>query len=96
MERVQLLTMVNAYLRPFPNYKEVPLVSIAILVRPELRVTFGSRLWLYWRPFHFHAIYHLYHGARTGSDVPGAVLALVGAGNGGIAWLHAVAPSLRR
>src|SRR5258708_25748404 len=51
MVRVQRLTMVNAYLRPFPNYEEVPLVSIAILVRPELRVTFG-------RPFLFHAIYH--------------------------------------
>ncbi len=31
--------MGNAYLQPFPNYDEVPLVSIAILVRSELRVT---------------------------------------------------------
>jgi len=51
MVRVQRFTLVNAYLRPFPNYDGVPLVSIAILVRPELRVTCGSRLWLCWRPF---------------------------------------------
>jgi hypothetical protein len=44
MVRAKRLTMVNAYLWPFPNYYGVPLVSIAILVRPELRVTFGSRL----------------------------------------------------
>ena len=34
----------NAYLQLFPNYDEVQLVSIAILLKPELRVTFGSRL----------------------------------------------------
>jgi hypothetical protein len=39
MVRAKRFTMVNAYLRPFPNYYGVPLVSIAILVRPELRVT---------------------------------------------------------
>jgi hypothetical protein len=42
MVRAKRFTMVNAYLRPFPNYYGVPLVSIAILVRPELRVTLGA------------------------------------------------------
>jgi hypothetical protein len=40
--RVKRFTMVNAYLQLFPNYDGVPLVSIAILVRPELRVTLGA------------------------------------------------------
>jgi len=44
MVRVKRFTMGNASLRPFPNYYGVPLVSIVILVRPELRVTFESRL----------------------------------------------------
>jgi hypothetical protein len=44
MGRATRFTMENAYLRPFPNYDAVPLVSIAILLRPELRVTFGNRL----------------------------------------------------
>jgi hypothetical protein len=36
--------MVNGYLRPFPNYGEVQLLSTAILVRPELRVTFDASI----------------------------------------------------
>ncbi len=42
MVRVKRSTLGNAYLRPFSNYDEVQLVSIAILVRPELRVTLGT------------------------------------------------------
>jgi hypothetical protein len=42
MVRVQRLTMVNEYLRPFSNYGQVQLVSIAILVRLETCVTLGT------------------------------------------------------
>jgi hypothetical protein len=43
MVRATRFTMENAFLRPFPNYDGVPLVSIAILLRPELRVTDGEQ-----------------------------------------------------
>jgi len=42
MVRVKRSTLGNAYLRPFSNYDEVQLVSIAFLVGPEPCVTLGA------------------------------------------------------
>jgi len=45
MLRVKRFTMINGYLRPFSNYDEVQLVSIAILVRAEPCLIRQSRRW---------------------------------------------------
>ena len=42
MVRVQYFIMINEYLRLFPHYDEVQLLSIAILVRREQRETLGA------------------------------------------------------